>query len=320
MRASILAFAALAFPTHARADSFEAHSQGATRVSDPADLVWALTATCDRGDDVQQRQCRIVRDRKAKAIVGVPLLVEGDADALALGAWSSAKKSVPTTVASCVRCGGIDVDGHTWYLTGPNPKPDGSKLRGAMLYDNARQLPDEASAAAWKASIASPRFELVVKISQRGKFQLAGKTGFALEIVAWRVTNACDGKVVVSSLPSGPGTIDKKACTAAPADRGADNVPAPDDPTPAALTPSMVQSAMRPVVAAARACFDRMKVSGRTKLTLIINADGSVAKHERTGDFANTPMGRCIDDALDKAVFPRTRRPTTKIGYPLVLQ
>jgi len=306
----------------AAADSFEAHADAATRVRDPADLVWALTATCDRGDDVQQRQCRIVRDRKLASLAGATLLVQGDPDALVLGPWSAAKKSVPMTVTACVRCRGIEFDGKTWYLTGRSPRIDRSGLTGPILYDNARTIADEASAAAWKASISTARFELVVKVADPPRFQLGGKNGIALDILAWRVTNACDGKVVVSSLPSGPGLADKKACGTGPATTG----PAPvdtgggaDDP-PSSLTPSMVREGMRPVVAAARACSSRMKISGRAKLTLVISGDGTVASHEQTGDFVNTPLGRCIDQAVGKATFPRTRRAITKIGYPLVLQ
>jgi len=214
MRAAI----AIALPvvavlaTGARADSFEARAQDALRISDPADLVWALTATCEAGTDVQQRQCRIVRDRKAAAIEGRTLLLDAEPAAFDLGPWNASRKSVPMTLSACVRCDGIEVDGHTWYVTGPRPQMVAGKLRGAMLYDNSRLVPDANQAAAWKASIGKHRTQLIAKLSRKNKFSIAGRDGFALDVIAWRVYSACDGKVVVSSVSSGPGAIDSKAC------------------------------------------------------------------------------------------------------------
>ncbi len=214
MRAAIvIAFSVVAaLATGARADSFEARAQGALRISEPADLVWALTAACDKGNDVEQRQCRIVRDRRAATIESHTLLLDGEPSAFVVGPWSAARKSVPMTLTACVRCDGIELDGHTWYLTGPRPQMVRGKLRGAMLYDNSRLVPDESKATAWKASIAKRRIQLLAKVSRKSKFSIAGHDGLSLDVIAWRVYSACDGKVVVSSVSSGPGPVDSKAC------------------------------------------------------------------------------------------------------------
>jgi hypothetical protein len=148
----------------ASADTFETHAQSAVRIRHVDDVVWALTATCEKGDDVQQRQCRHIRDRKAKALLASTILVEGDATAFEVGKWNATKKSVPLSLLACVRCGGIELDGRTWYVTGAQPRVEGGKVRAAVLYDNARPFPDEAAATAWTKSLAKLRVELVAKI------------------------------------------------------------------------------------------------------------------------------------------------------------
>ena len=301
-------------------DSFETKAQGALRITRAEDFVWALTAACDKGDDTQQRQCRVVRDRKAKQLASTNLLIDGDIGALELGAWSAAKKSVTVNLGACIRCIGVEVDGHTYYLTGPDPRVEGAKVRAKSLYDNARAIPDETAANNWKATAAASRFELVIKLTDKRKQNVGGKDVIAFDVVAWRVVNACDGAVVISSGPSGPGAADKKACGGGgKPDPG--TKPDPGEAIPDALTPGMINDAMKPVIAASRVCFNRMKSSpGKAKLELTINADGTIAKHEQTGDFVNTPLAKCIDDAVAKATFPKTKKASTKIGYPIALQ
>lgn len=316
MRKPLVLLLCVLAPSLAAADSFEAKAQGAVRTR-PDDLVWALTAPCDKGDDVHQRQCRIVRDRKARELMGATLWIDGDSDALRVGAWSAAKKSVDVGLTACVRCGGVDVDGRTWFLMGTgSPRMEGGKLRAPALYDNARQFPDEAAAVGWTKAMATARFQLLAKVPAdvaRRRFIAGGKDGLALEIVAWRVLNACDGSVVVSSVPSGPGEPDQTKCTTSA------GIVIPPDASAESLTPAMVSEAMRPVVAAARACFRKFRMSGKAKLEITILADGSVEKYVQKGDFDGSPTARCIDDAMAKVSFPKTKKPTTKIGFPIVL-
>jgi hypothetical protein len=316
MKALVL-LAALLAPSLAVADSFEAKAQGAVRVARTDDLVWAITAACDKGDDVQQRQCRIVRDRKARTLMGATLWIEGDSDALEIGKWSAAKKSVGVTLSACVRCTGIAIDGSSWFVMGAgNPRLEGSKLRAPVLYDNARQFPDEAAAQGWTKAMANARFQLLVKVPTdvtKRRFVTGGKDGLALEILAWRVVNPCDGSIVISSVPSGSAEPDKTKCTTA------GGVVIPPDASADALTPSMVSDAMKPVVSAARACFEKFRMSGKAKLEITILADGTIEKFVQKGDFDGTPTAKCIDDAMAKVAFPKTKKPTTKIGFPITL-
>src|SRR5258706_14480356 len=91
-------------------DTFETKAQGAQRIKRIENLVWSLTAPCEAGDDTQRRQCRRVRDVRAAEVSGSTLLVDADADAFDASVWSAAKQSVAITLASCIRCRGVDLD------------------------------------------------------------------------------------------------------------------------------------------------------------------------------------------------------------------
>ena len=280
---------------HARADDFET----AQRVRRIENVVWALTATCDQGDDTAHRQCKHVRDARAQELAGATLLVDGDADAFDIAPYDAKKKSIALTLSSCVRCAGVDLDGKSWVVTGGNAK----------LYDNARAFSDEATAKAWLKAVGSPKVQLLVKVPPKA---VDGKT-VKLDIVGYRVYSPCDGTIIASSPPSGPLPADKKACKPVEA-------VASDAPKVEQLTPAMITEAMKPVVEAAQKCFEKMGVAGTAKLKITVAGDGTVARYEQQGDFANTATGSCIDKAIDKARFPASQKPKTTISFPIKLQ
>lgn len=191
-----------ALSTVTRADTFEARAQRAAKIA-LDDLVWAVTAACDKGDDTQQRQCRQIRDRKAKLLAGATLLVEGDATAFELGAWDAAKKSVSLKLIACVECDGVEIDGKRWHVVGTGvARFDGGKLRGAVLHDTAKVFNDSAAAATWTKPIKTVRVEHVVKLPAKPRIVVGGKDTVQVEITAWRVISVCDGAIVISSQPS----------------------------------------------------------------------------------------------------------------------
>ena len=238
-----------------------------------------------------------------------------------VGKWSPAKKSVTVTLSACIRYGGLDVEDKSWFVMGAGtPRFEGGKLRAGTLYDNSRQFPDEAAANAWTKALAAAKFQLLVKVPDgaRRRMAVSGKQagtidGLALDIVAWRVLDPCDGAVVISSVPSGPIEPDKKACVQT------GGVVIPPDASFDALTPAMVSEAMKPVVAASRACFEKFRMSGKAKLEITILADGTIEKFEQKGDFDGSPTAKCIDTAMGKVTFPKTKKPKTKIGFPITL-
>ena len=113
---------------------------------------------------------------------------------------------------------------------------------------------------------------------------------------------------------------DKKACggAAAPID------PEPEgklpEKLPDALTGAMIKQAMQPVMDAANACFARYKVSGKAKLVMTIDNEGKIVEYVQEGELVGTPTATCLDTAVKKVTFPRTQKPRTKVGYPIVLQ
>ncbi len=303
----------------ARADeTFETKAGSALRIHRIENVVWALTAACDKGDDTEQRQCRKVRDTRVAELSGTTLLLDADNDAFDVGAWNAAKKSVPITLSACIRCAGVELEGKTWFLTGAGPKFDGGKLKTALLYDNAKAFNDEDSAKAFAKQVAAAKVQFVVKIPAKPKWTVEGKPGLSFDVVGYRVFDPCDGSIVGASPPSGPVEADKKTC--APAAAAPAEAPKDTRPKLEALTTAMIQDAMAPVVEASGKCFEQYGVAGRAKLKLTIAGDGTVAKYEQQGDFANTPTGACIDAAAKNVTFPRSRKAKTTISYPLILQ
>jgi hypothetical protein len=297
-------------------DTFEAKAAGAQRLGRIESLVWAFTAPCDHGDDTQQRQCRRVRDMRAAELGGATLVVDADKDAFEIGAWSAQKKSVPVVLSACIRCTGVEIDGKTYYVVATKdgtaaPKLENGKLLAGALYDNARQFPDENAAKAFAKSAANARVEMIVKVPAKPQTVVGGKPVLALELVGYRVVSPCDGSIVTASPKSGPAEPDKKQCGAIAAGSGGEV----DQ-----LTPALINDAMKPVVEAANACFAKFGVAGKAKLKLVIAGDGSVTNYEQQGDFASTPTGQCIDAAMAKAAFPRSKKAKTSLTYPITLQ
>jgi hypothetical protein len=291
-------------------DTFEARAANAIRIQRIDDLVWALTATCEIGNDVQQRQCRRVRDTRVAELAGATLLVEGDREAFSVGTWNPQKKSVPLAMRACIRCSGVELDGKTWFVVtntdGVSPRFEGGKLRVGQLHDNARPLPDDATAKKLAQTAATAKVELLVKVPAKARWNADGRLGVALDLVAYRVVSSCDGSVLLSSVPSAPAAVDRIACVG-----GAREMDQ--------LTPPVIKEMVKPVLEAARACYAKHKVSGRGKLKLAIAGDGTIASLEHEGDFGGTPTGECIDAAARSLVFPRSKKARTAVAVPIVL-
>lgn len=306
MRA-LLALALALAPVVAHADdTFEAKATGARSVVHVDDIVWALTASCDKGDDVQNRQCKALRDQRAKDLAGQTMLVRADGFALDLGAWDNARKSVAVTLTSCIRCEGIGVDGKTWFITGGAPKVENGKVRGAPLYDTARQFATPETATAWLKAVKNHTVELVVKIPAKPRWSTGGKDGIQLDVLAYRVITPCNGTVVLANPPSLNAAPDKAACAAGGA-------------AVLALTTDLIEEAMQAPMSVIKTCARSYRAKGKGKLDLTIADDGTIAAIEQTGDFVGSKTGACIDNAMKGVTFPRSAKPKTKIGYPFVL-
>ncbi len=321
MRASLAAAAlilAVAAPRAAHADdTFEQKADGAQIVRDLGELAWTLTAACDHGTDTEQRQCRHVRDARAAGLAGATLLVDAEPEALHVGAWNATKKSIALTLTACVLCEGVKVEDKTLYVVAGNaPRVEGGRVKATVLQDGARPFSDEAAAKAWLKSLRRLRVQLLVKVPEKAKWKIDGKEGVLFDVVGYRVVTPCDGGIVLASPPAATLDPDKARCRAATAEPA--DLPAGNGPD--ALTQSMVQAAMKPVVDAADTCFERYGVAGTAKLMITIASDGTVIDSQQVGEFQDTPTGKCIDKAMAKVSFPRTKKGRQTIGYPIVLQ
>jgi hypothetical protein len=321
MRAAVALTAILcAAPAVAHADdTFESRATGAQVVRDLGDLAWALTATCDRGTDTEQRQCRHVRDARLQSVSGATLLVDAEPEAFHVGAWNPQKKSLELTVQACVRCGGVQVDNETMYIVGDvAPRIEGGRVHsGKDLLTTSKPFSDEAAAKAWVKSLRKLRVQMLLKVPAHPAWKAEGKQGVTLEVAGYRVSTPCDGAIVAANPPATQLPPDKERCraaTASPAEL-------PPGAGPDALSQSAVATAMKPVVDAAEACFEKYGVAGTAKYMVQIAADGTVIDYQQTGDFAGeTPTGKCIDKTMNKVRFPASKAGRMSIGYPIVLQ
>jgi hypothetical protein len=313
---SLLAIAAASGVARAD-DTFESKAAGAQRIHRVDNLVWALTAPCDQGDDTEQRQCRVVRDKRAAELTGALLFIDADKDAFDIGAFNTAKKSSNLSVTACIRCAGVDLDGKSWLVTGGGaaPKFEGGKLRPTVLAETARGFADQAAADTFAKNNAEARVQMLVKVAAKAKWADNGKQGIAFDIVAFRVVSPCDGAVLMSNIASGPGEPDKKACGPI-----SNAKPSEEPPKADALSMTMIKDAMKPVVLAANQCYSQFAISGNAKLKLTVSGDGTIAKYEQQGDFVGTPTGECIDKAIKNVSFPRTKKPSTSFAFPIQLK
>lgn len=311
---SILLLLAITSVAHAE-DTFESKAMGAVRIHHVENVVWALTAPCDQGDDTEQRQCRMVRDKRAAELTGSTLWIDADNDAFDIAPWDPAKKSSQLSLSACIRCAGVDLGGKSWVLVGGAAKFEGGKLRPASLSTTARAFPDEVQAAAFAKSAAGARVQMIVKVAAKPKWADAGKQGLSFDVLAFRVVSPCDGSIVMANIASGPADPDKKACGALPGGKPNENAPVADN-----LSMSAIKDAMKPVVLASQLCFQQFAVAGNAKLKLTVSGDGAVTKYEQQGDFTGTPTGDCIDQAAKQLSFPRTKKPTTSFAFPIQLK
>jgi hypothetical protein len=317
----LAAMTAAAGTAHAE-DTFEGKTVDARYIKKIEDVVWPLVATCEKGDDTEQRQCRHVRDARAQTLRGATLLVDGDVEAWSVGAYNASRKSVPVSLTPCLRCGGIDIDGRTVFVLGLSGQSsqirfEGGRLRPAPVHDSSRSFSDENAAAAWAKSVRKVRVQFLVKVPDKPRWTVQGRDGVSFEVLGYRVISPCDGQIVMSQPTSQAVDPDKKACRAD--DSEGDQRPGDGGP-PDQLSESMIQEAMKPVVEAADTCHERFGVAGKAKLLITIAGDGTVVKADQSGDFVDTPTGLCIEKAVRRVTFPQSKKARTTIGYPIVLR
>jgi hypothetical protein len=296
--------------------TFDDAAAGAVRVTRLDELVWALTAPCDHGDDVEQRQCRQVRDAQRQTFLAGTLLVDGEPTALTLGPWELANRTAPLSLAACVSCDGVVVDGKRWFVVGKGPRPPGER-RGPSVHDARRAFPDEAAAASWRAGIAKLRVQFLIKVTVGATWSEGGRDGVAVDVVGFRVYSPCQGEVVCASPLSDVVEPDVKACG-----KVVEQVVAPTTAValPERLSPLEITETLRPLGDVASRCQAAYGVRGKANLKISFGADGRVRRVTQTGDFGGTPTGTCLEKAAAKLRFGASLQPATSVTYPILLR
>ncbi|HEY4240226.1 MAG TPA: hypothetical protein VGM88_10435 [Kofleriaceae bacterium] len=197
MKKILLVLAAATSPAFAD-PSFEQQAQSAQRVKHAEDVVWALGAKCDEGDDVQQRECRHVRDARAQAYAGATLLVEGDGAGVTVSKFDPKKKSVEIRVDATI------ASGDKWKVVAAGGKP---------IYDNGRPFADGGAADTWTRAVDTARSGRPFRLQVLAKVpaKASGKE-LALDVIGFRVFAPCDGAVIAASPPSATVDVPKDTC------------------------------------------------------------------------------------------------------------
>jgi hypothetical protein len=329
MRVALLAAILLAVPTVAAADDsspFDEVAKDATRVRKLDRVVWALTASCEQGDDLDKRQCRILRDAAATKLRGTTIVVDVGAAAVEIGEWDKDKKSTPITVRGCAACTGIVVDGTRYYVVANKaaPKISGDDVKAAALAETSKQFANDALSSGWKTAV-EPRLrtELIIKVpadEKKAMWNRDGAKGIAVEVLGFRVYDACDGSVLASEPESGTAPTDRKTCGKTDVATKTKGDTTPAETIYDELSKQQILASLRPAVDEAKACFDTYGVAGDAKIKITIGGDGSIVAMDQSGDFAGTDTGKCIDTAIKKAKFPKSKKAKTTISYPVSLR
>jgi hypothetical protein len=318
-----LALTLVAATTTARADdsfdSLAANAQVLTAV-DVAGMAWAFTAACDQGDGPTTRLCRQVRDRRAAALRAGSWMVDAEPGAFDIGAWDPDAKAVLLQLTGCIACVTPIAGLYIVSSKAPPAFVDG-KATAAGIHQAARSFGNQAAADAWRTNAAAARGQFIITISPAngGMFELDGHRGIAVEIIGFRVYQPCDGAIVCASPSAIAVAADKTACG-----KIVEDVPTRAvDPTaglPATLTAEDLKVVMRPVSLAAKDCFDNYGVPGKAKLTYTVTGAGSISAYEQTGDFVDTPTGRCVDKVAKSVTFPAVKKSSFTFSYPINVQ
>lgn len=317
-----VAVAFVSTPTAKADGTFDdlARSAGRLDGADLAGAAWALTATCDQGDGLGQRLCRTVRDHRLATLRAGTWLVDAEPGAFTISPWDPDAKAMLLNLTGCVACtkpiGGL-------YIVSAKAPPSwsGDVATAVGVHQAARSFANQAAADRWRAQAQAARGQFVIKLAP-GKDALVTEGGhqvLAVDILGFRVWQPCDGAIVCASPKADAMPADQAACgkiveeVAPETDGGAAALPA-------TLTPDDLKVVLKPVTQAARACFDDYGVPGKAKLIYTVSGAGTITAYEQTGDFVDTPTGRCIDKAAKAVTFPAVQKASFTFTYPINVQ
>jgi hypothetical protein len=325
-RIAFVALAALLVLTQvgtAEADRFDSAAKGAKELQGKnalGALFWSQNVNCAKAKgDFRQRQCRGVRDTRLAKVLGQSYLVDVGSEAVDIEI-KPATVSARVTLRACVACG---EEGPIIVGLGSH-RVAAKKISAASLASETKVFKKLTHVQHWEKYIGSRlRAQFIVKVSSNAeRFKAAGRQGFKVNVVGYRLYDPCQGDVVVAKPASKKGPVNDAACKDVPA-MESDTPKGPKVPVivrPDRLNTQQIKTAMKDVKASAKKCHEAYGIDGMATFKLVIAGSGQLKKAKQTGDFEGTPTGICLDKAMKLAVFPKSKKKATPITYPMMLR
>ncbi len=295
-------------------------------------LLWTQLGSCkNMTNDLDRRQCQGVQKRRVRQIRGQTFLFTTGAQPVKVGPYDPKKKSVAVSLMPCMACDeSVDIDGERLYIVGQGAvKIAGGVLEVAPIHTTAQTFKDEKAFAKWRKEVL-PRMktEFVLKVDGAKRWKKGGTEGMAVEVVAYRTYDPCTGEIVACKPASAKMSADARACgeQEAPKDPVDPDkvVKKPKKPTgpvlPQRLSPFKINAAMGPVRKQANNCFDAYGVPGKSSYKITISGAGKVTKVKETGDFVDTPTGKCIVKSIQGIQFGKFKKKSVTFDFPIILQ
>ncbi len=322
MRASALVFLLiLASAGAAQADGFDDKAKAATplaSVESMTALFWSQGVSCGTlKNDLLRRQCEGVRKQRQRRVSSQTYLVDVGAEATTV--TSDAKKmSVKVSLKSCLWCEG---DGPIVVGKGAHTVEAG-KVVAAELKVVSKAFKKNATAQHWAAHIATRlRAQILVRVpASVERFKVAGREGYKVEVIGYRLYDPCQGDVLAASPASKKGPVSVSACKDEPAMKDSLVAKVPAIIHPDRLSTAQIKAAMKDVSKQTNACYEAYGIEGMATFKMVIAGSGKLKRAKQGGDFVGTPTGICLDKAVLAASFPRSKKKATPITYPIVLR
>ncbi len=330
----------LLVPAAAAAEKFEDLLEKARPVEEMETIISPFVQICGDSGKVEDLQCRAIRSRMQQKVRG--RLFSYSAPAVEVGEYNGTLLNYPARIiGNLTMAGPVELKWglyggkNAWHITTAVPKK--VRKKGKALLIDGIELRDhiEKKGRTLVFSVSpseTEKWERTEKVNLRVQFvfEYDGRTwpdkmagnGIVVDLKGYRLYNQCTGEVVASVPPSrekGPTAADSPSCRAVLA-ATEDAVDAKEDAIPEVLGSSVIRQVMQRANPAVKECFQTYQISGLANVRVVLQNDGTVQKAEVSGQFADTPTGKCIIDGVQNLVFPRFKRDTMSFSYPYHLR
>ncbi len=277
-------------------------------------LLWPQSATCEGiNDELVRLQCEGIKKASQARTATRSYLLEGSGAAIQ-SAIAADKKSVDISLFACIQC---DFVGSLVLGLGDYQR-NGAQIEAPSLAKTNKVFATSKKAEAWNKRIGQRlQAQFIVKLPANiERFSDGDLVGHKVEVVGYRLYNPCQGDVLLAKPASASGPVDKEACAAEPVKK----IIVKKAPVVDRLSAKQIKLAMKPAQQQAKACHKIYNIEGRAQYKIVIGGNGSMVEMIQSGDFLGTPTGMCLDQAMAKVVFPKSKKAKTKISYPILLR